>query len=387
MILAVGALLFFVLLVTIIRSGAGGDDQKSKKRVQAAQKPKSKKQKKNSKKQKEDLTMPDEWDVDDYDREKERKEVMEFLKGRDPAENSKGSSVGLKSARSKKKKEAASSDDSGVEHVPEGFEVVSDRKKKPVDSKKSSKKKKNKNEVEESKNVEKKKNPETFYKPAPGSKEALELEKQKEKRKRRGPKSESDSAEPVERRRNQPVETGEAEQPREKKPRESSGSEDKPRREKKEPRPPKPRPVTSPPNVKYEEADLSDILNSITKDYRARRKPTGFSSIPRTIVISILAKLECRDLVVLSEINHFFMNAARKDSLWKDLLSKDFGLRETGKSRTWRAAYKTEYLRKRNVNSAPSGDDKDKATQIPQPKKDNSKKNTKKEAIAEQTAE
>jgi hypothetical protein len=380
-ILAVGALLFFVLLVAILRSGGSSEDHRSQRRTTQQPAKKKKPSKKNSKKRREDLSMPEEWEVDENDGvDKERKEVMEFLKA---AERPRTTSRPKANAR----KDIASSDDSGVD-VPEGFEVVSDRKKKPVVDSKKKKSKKNKSEAEESKNfsVEKKKNPDTFYKPAPGSKEALELEKQKEKRKRK-PKSEGDF-EAGEKRKQQPE--GEVEQPREKKKRDSSSFEDKPRREpreKKEPRPPKPRPVTSPPNVKYEEAELSDILNAFTKEYKARRKPTGFSSIPRTIVISILAKLECRDLVALSEINHFFMNAARKDSLWKDLLFKDFGLRETGKTRNWRGAYKAEYLRRRNKEAAPQPDDKDKATQAPQVKKDNTKKNSKKEATTEQTAE
>jgi hypothetical protein len=361
--LAVGAVVFFILLIIILRNSAGDEPQKPKRERNAkpAQpKPKQKKptKKTNKKKQVGDDSLPTEWDVEDS-RESERKEVMEFLRGKDPAELARihGQNDSAKPRGNRKNSATA---DTRADVVPEGFEVVST--KKPTDKK--SKKKNKKKEQEQEKKSDSKGKEESFFKALPGSKEAIELEKKKEREKERRQRKLANSSEDREggEKRKKP-EGSEGEQPREKKRRDS---EDRPKREKQE-RPPRPARITSPPNVKYEEADLNDILNSITQDFKAKPKThrvsSLFSKIPRNIVIErILSRLAARDLIAVSEVNHFFMNAARKDSLWKELLLKDFGIRDNGKVRNFRAAYRAEYKKRRNRKNkqeSPEGEAKD----------------------------
>jgi len=74
-----------------------------------------------------------------------------------------------------------------------------------------------------------------------------------------------------------------------------------------------------------------------------------FSKIPRNIVISILSLLDSNDLLSLSEVNHYFSGVARKEPLWKDLLFSDFGLKDVGKNRGFRAAYRAEYKKKKQL--------------------------------------
>jgi len=120
--------------------------------------------------------------------------------------------------------------------------------------------------------------------------------------------------------------------------------------------------------VKYEQADLDDILNSITQDFKpVRRVSTVFSRIPRQLIVKILDKLGARDLAALSAVNRYFKNAARKEKLWKDLLLRDFGTRDTGNDRSFRNAYQVEYKKRKNPrknkdeSAAPQGEERDKA--------------------------
>jgi len=237
----------------------------------------------------------------------------------------------------------------------EGFEEV---KKNEPKKKKNDKKKEKK--VEDQK--EKAKKP--FFKPLRPEEGGPPAEEQRKGRRERKPANEgAQSAEGGAERRPRP----EGERP-ERKPR-PEGERRKPRSDGEEK--PVRKPITSPPNVKYEQADLNDILNSITKDFKAKtRFDSIFSNFPRQVVTKILFKLNARDLVKLSEVNHYFLGITRKDSLWRDLLARDFGVRD-GKIKNYRRAYQKEYKKRhprKEEGGAPQGEEKDKKAKVAKPK-------------------
>jgi len=382
--LAISAVVFFLILVLILRSGASGEHKPPKKDRKSKPVPQKIKQKKprTSLKKGDRPVEPTEWEVEGAGRDAQ--DVLEFLKGKDPNELAKQHGQGTKQGKKKAKKareEALESDESGGDSVAsdEGFEEV--KKKVVIDKKK--KKKDNKKKVEEPK--EKAKKP--YFKPLKPEEGGPEVkeEQRKGKRERRSPVegAEEGAAE----RRGRPE--GEK---RERKPRpEGERRERKPRLEGECERSTRRPIITSPPNVKYEEADLNDILNSITQDFQskpqARRIPSVFSKIPRSVVVKIISKLGVRDLISLSEVNHYFMGIARNNSFWKDLYLRDFGLRDPG-AKNLRHAYITEYKKRKIRKSkeegagAPQGEEKD-----TKPKPKAVKKEVKKEEPAtEQTA-
>jgi len=57
-------------------------------------------------------------------------------------------------------------------------------------------------------------------------------------------------------------------------------------------------------------------------------------------------------LVALSAVNHYFNAIAKKDSLWKKLMLRDFGLRDEGKYRNFKLAYKGEYKKRKKLAAA-----------------------------------
>lgn len=287
--------------------------------------------------------------------------MLEFLKGKDPTELAKQNVSQAKQPNkkkgNKKTKEEAEilSQNSPLLDVPEeGFSVITIKKPKQKTVESQDKKKEHQDKKPQKKTK-------AFFKDD-------ESEKDKEKKGGKRPKRErnqnqlEEGVTTEEGEQKKKPQTSEPREYKEKIPREDR-KQNKPPREKRErkERPegeeqPKPRRLypTSAPNIKYDEADLNDILNAITQDYNAKPKPqthriaSVFSKIPRNIVVSILSKLEARDLIALSEVNYYFSAIARtKETLWKDLLLKDFGIRDIGKYRGHRAAYRAEFKKKK----------------------------------------
>jgi len=376
--LAIGAVAFFVVLIIILRSSVKEEPQKPSKKdrqkQKQAQQPKDKKVKKGARgalKKNERSAIVSEWQVLPDSAAKDASEVLEFLKGKDPSELAKQqtgatSKQAAKKKGKKAKEEVQSSDDSASEDVPlEGFEQV--KKKTGTDNKKKKKKEKKEEEVKQAPA------PKPYFRPLNPDGTPVKEEKPKKGERKPRIQREGDAEGQGERK---PRAEGER---RERKPRpegeqrermegdnERKPREPRPPREPREPR----RPITSPPNVKYEEANIDDILNAITQDFKANkpkhnRHPSLFSKIERSIVLKICAKLEARDLGRLSRVNHYFMNVTRKDSLWKDLLARDFGIREFGKHKSFRKAYIVEYNKKhgrkgkKDEAAVPQGEEKD----------------------------
>jgi len=360
---------FLAILVLILRSSLSGASSKEQFKKEKKQKPlkerKTKGPKKNALKKEKRPNEVREWSGIDT-AAKDAQEMLEFLKGKDPAELAKHQKSLEKQQinNNKQKKQqqqqqpkkggnkheevVQSSEDSSNETTltEGGFSVIS---KKVNDKKKNQ----NKEDSEKKKDSHSKK-PKPFFKPAPGEEGEQKNEKKpRRERQERRPQSGEENVEGGEKKKR--VE-GEQEN-RERKPRRErpegevvGEGEERPRRERQERPVRKPLPTVAP-IVKYEQADLNDILNSITQDFKpkpkAHRISTVFSKIPRNIVITILSKLEARDLVALSEVNHYFSSVARKDSLWKELLLRDFGIRDFGKYRNFRAAYRGEVKKRR----------------------------------------
>lgn len=282
---------------------------------------------------------------------KDAQEMLEFLKGKDPAEiakqnkqnnNSKKKPQQAQQPKPTKKGSKAvdtASEDSASDSVEEGFSLI---KNKKVEKKSNQKPAAEIVEKKEDKKASKRPSNKPFFKESEAEIEERKQRKEKFAQERR--------------------EGGQDSEQKERKPR-VEGEEGVEKRERKE-RPPRERkerpegeirqrkPITVAPNVKYEQADLDDILNSITQDYKpkpkAHRISSVFSKIPRNIVVTILSKLQARDLVALSGVNHYFWGVARKDSLWKELAQRDFGLRDAGKYRTFAAAFRDLSRRQRN---------------------------------------
>jgi hypothetical protein len=386
--LVIGAAIFFIVLILILRSGAKEeplkptlskkDKQKQKQQLAKQQKPKKGR---SALKKSERSGIASEWQVVDS-AAKDATEVLEFLKGKDPNELAKQQAGPTKQAAKRKgkkaKEEVQSSEDSATDDGSlEGFEQV--KKKAPADKKKKKKEKKQ----EEVKDIA----PKPYFRPL--NPDGTPIKEEKPKKGERKPRVDGH-------RPRIPREGGDAEGQGERKPRpEGERRERKPRpegeqregeeeRKPREPRPPKEprevrRPITSPPNVKYEEADLNDILNSITEDYKSKPKPPRepresrtsarasslFSKIQRNVLIQLLGKLEARDLVALSGVNHHLLFAARKDSLWKELLFRDFGVKDLRQTKSFRVAYIVEYKKKHNKGgkkdeaAVPQGEEKD----------------------------
>jgi len=400
------AAVFLAILVFILKSSLSGASTKEQLKKDKKQKPvkerKPKGPKKNALRKEKRPNEVREWSGVDS-AAKDAQEMLEFLKGKDPAElakqqkslekqqiNNRKKQQPKKSA--KKEEVAQSSEDSSNETTltEGGFSVI---------SKKGNEKKKNQNKDDSEKKKDSySKKPKPFFKPAPGEEGEQKTGEKKPRRERqerqeRRPHSGDENVEGGEKKKR--VE-GEQEN-KERKPRRErpegevvGEGEDKPRRERQERPVRKPLPTVAP-IVKYEQADLNDILNSITQDFKPKPKAlrisTVFSKIPRNIVLTILSKLEARDLVALSEVNHYFSSVVRKDSLWKELLFRDFGIRDFGKYRNFRAAYRAEVKKRRTAKKkevkeiVPQDEPKDSKA-----KKDNKKAEAPKE-VEQATAE
>jgi len=369
---------FLVILVVILRSGGGVEvdsnqnNQKKQKKLPKEKKPKEGKvSKKNPSKKVQRTPEPTEW-TEVYTSAKDAQEMLEFLKGKDPTEIAKHLNQPKQqqqaASKKKSKKEAKSSEVLAEVVLEEGFELISTKKVKatpPTDIETTDSKKPKEGKKEGKKNPRVK----AFFK----EEEIRDKDGKKIKEKRVKKDPENNTEEKLER-------------PRKERPpkreHNTEGEERPPKREKiggESNRPFKQReggnnnnnnennnnnnnnnnkksPVVKrlpivPPNVKYEEANLDDILNSITADFKPKPKihriGSLFSKIPRNIVISILSLLDSPDLLSLSEVNHYFSGVARKEPLWKDLLFRDFGLKDVGKNRGFRAAYRAEYKKRK----------------------------------------
>jgi len=384
--LAIGAVTFLVVLILILRNGAKeepkkaskkGDKKQSQKPVQTKQQQKPKKGRSALKKG-ERTGIPSEWQVVVDSAAKDASEVLEFLKGKDPTEIAKQQAVSTKQPPKKKastkktKDEVQSSEDSATDDGShEGFEQV--KKRAPADKKKKKKEKKQ----EETKNESSK----PYFRPLNADGTPVKDEKPKKgERKPREPRIriEGDSEAPQaegkpkegDKRERKPRSDGE-QQSRERK----EGGDNDRNREPREPRPPREpreerRPVTSAPNVKHEEiSSLDELLGAITKDYKPKIKSTRidskFSRFERKDLLKILGLLAARDLVALSAVNHHFLFLARNEDLWKVLCTKDFGIKDKQTHKTFRLAYRAEYLRrkgrktKKDDATAPRGEEKD----------------------------
>jgi len=394
--LVLGAVVFVILLVFILRSasqqdGTPKDKKKSKQQVQQ-QKLKQKRGRTSLRKNERPAEVQEWVGIDTP--AKDSQEMLEFLKGKDPVHLAKHQAAAAKQGKKKEKKpleEVQSSEESASEDIPtEGWEDVV--KKKPVEKKKKTNKKKA-TPVEEAKPAA----PKPFHRVLGPDGQPIKDEKKENRKKGEGerkpqePRADRPEGEKRERKERQPREGGEKQgEKRERENREAGSDADKP--PKKEVR----RPITSPPNVKQEDIpDLNDMLNSITQGFKPkpqiRRVSSAFSKLDRVHVTQILSKLEARDLVALSAVNHYFMGVARRDVLWKDLLLRDFGLRDFGKARNARAAYKAEYKKKhsrkgkKDEASLPLGEDKDIKADVPKGGKE--RKEKKVESSTEDTQE
>jgi len=354
--------IFFVILVVILRSG-GGTEVEQKKQKKLPPKEKKPKVSKNPSKKVKSTPEPTEW-TEVYTSAKDAQDMLEFLKGKDPTEIAKLNQPKKQQPPTKKKsskKEAKSVVEKEVV-LEEGFELISSKKAKatppPTDETDSKKPKEGKGK--DGKTLSKNPRVKAFFK----EEEIRDKDgkKIKEKRFKKDPENtEERSEKPRKERPTKRENTTEGEErppKREKLEGElnnnnnnSNNNKERPPKEKKSPAV-KRLPIV-PPNVKYEEANLDDILNSITADFKPKSKihriGSLFSKIPRNIVISILSLLDSNDLLSLSEVNHYFSGVARKEPLWKDLLFSDFGLKDVGKNRGFRAAYRAEYKKKKQL--------------------------------------
>jgi len=368
-----GIVFFFILLIilrnTSSDSGVEQKRERQKKQIGKEKKPKGIKKNNAVKKEK---RVPDEikeWTGVDT-AAKDAQDMLEFLKGKDPIEIAKLHNIQVKQQNKKKQQqgkkneESHSSEDSNeVITNEEGFSVITN--KKPKSPKEEDNKKKQQKKDGEKR--EKKFKNKTFYKDDADKSEQKKNENKKKNNNRFQRKTKSEGEDVDAEGKKKPLEDNNDEQQHEGKEEKVDGGEKRERKERKRERSegeegqerPKRQlqqrkaPPTVPPNVKYEEADLNDILNSITQDYKPKPKvhriTTLFSKIPRNMVLAIVSRLEACDLLALSEVNHYFIAITRTDFLWKDLLLKDFGIRDLGKYRNFRAAYRGEHNRKKMV--------------------------------------
>jgi hypothetical protein len=279
---------------------------------------------------------------------KDAQDMLEFLKGRDPKEISKvlksqnpkpkpqpqaQAPVVQNSKKGKNQKQQAQNDSSN-EAAEEGFSVI--QKKAP----KQKKEKKGKQPKEEEKDEGRSPRVKSFFRSE--EEEIQKVKKERAEARAKGEKRERPPREDRPKRERKEKKEGEegsasesdsgAEKPRQKRER-----REKPEGEQSE-RPP--RTIVAPNVPKYELPDINDMLNSITKNYKAtpknatpppprvkkERESSLFSKIPRSIVMQrILPYLTAKELVCLSQVNQYFQNAAKKDSLWKPLYVKEFG--------------------------------------------------------------
>jgi len=349
------AVAFVLGVVLILRNAPSSKEEPKPKKEKKPKAPKVKKGPKNSLKKDKRPADIKEWTGIDT-AAKDAQEMLEFLKGKDPAEIAKQNKQQQNNNKKKpqqpqpnnkkggKAAESASEDSANDSVSDEGFSVI--KTKKP----KTDKTQKNQKKDAEKKKEDKPRKQKAFLKDEVKPDDQQKGEK-KPRRERKGDKVEDgEQAHPLQqerKKRGNGDDAGEGNEKREKK--------DRPPRERQR------KPATVAPIVpKYEQADLTDILNSITQDFKAKPKghqriSTVFSKIPRHIVVNhILSKLEARDLVALSRVNHYFWLAAKGNSLWNDLLHKDFGVRDVGKYRNSRAAYKGEYKKRNAAKKQPT---------------------------------
>lgn len=313
--LALGAIVFVVLLVFILRSAPSGAPEKPEKpKSRKVKAKKEKKPKKSSLKKNQRGDEPSEWDVDESN---EEEEVLEFLKGKDAKVIAKELAKVEKRSRRGKTQKAAEEPEPAVvseseDDTAEGYEVVA--------RKASERKEKDEKASDDSPKEEKKKKKKPFFKPVPKTPEQIELEK-KQREEEREANREARRKEAEERRRENAEETTHIDRPR--------------------------RTFAEVEHIKYEEASVDDILNSITQSYKPTspvpRHPSIFTRLKRTLVHEILSYLDAKDLVALSRVNQYFKASAREESLWEALCKRQFQLKGKGKARTWRAAYRAEH--------------------------------------------
>lgn len=400
-ILAIGAVTFLLVLVLILRNGAKEEPQKPSKKDKKQKQLQAKQQKpkkgRTALKKNERGGIPSEWQVVVDSAARDASEVLEFLKGKDPNEIAKQQGAATKPVSKKKgsnkktKDEVQSSEDSATDDGSfEGFEEV--KKKAPAEKKKKKKEKKQEEAKEHSKPYFKLLNPDGTpmkdEKPKRGEKKSRKSDgdapqaegpqKEGEKREKKS-KSDGEKREPRERK------EGEAERKREPKPPREPREprEPKPPREPREPRAPREprddrRPVTSPPNVAHgEQADIDEILNTITMDYNQKpkkqptpasttpRESTVFSKIERKLVKKILGYLSVRDLLAVSAVNHHLYATAHVDELWRSLCLRDLAIKHKDhKHRFFRLLYIEEYRKKgrktkKDDATIPQGEEKD----------------------------
>jgi len=320
---------FVLILVLILRQNSPPQQQEKKKERKPKSQPKrtpNKGPQKNSLKKDKRPVEVREWSLENPT--KEAQDMLEFLKGKDPVELAKQHNQGKQGNKKKQpqpkkgKVDDSASEDSASEVSDDGFYKIL---KKPKGEKKGEKVKEEKKEKKNKDPSAPKKN-KPFFKPPPPAEgeEVKEEEKPKRERKPRA-SSEGESTEGKEK------PEGEKRERRERSDGEKRERQERPDRPQRKPLP------TVAPIVKYEQADLTDILNSITLDFKHQpkvpktnknpkgkgnvkksgdnRNPTIFSKLERSIVLSILQKLEAEDLAALSAVNHYFHGAAVRELL------------------------------------------------------------------------
>jgi hypothetical protein len=378
-----GAIVFFVLLAIIIFGSRGSSvptkapkEKKKTQKKEKAAKPKSETvplKKRTASKKSERVAEPvkKKFVVDTTN---EANEVLEFLKGKDKAVIAQ--ELALEEQKAAKQKGA-------VQKVDDTFvqpsRLISDKEAKAFLAVKPKAKKAKAEETEEtteeaspSPETKGKKGSKKFYK-LDASEEAARKKKKEDYEERQAAKKrreENGGIDPLETpeqraekkrswREKREDETDEEHQERIK-PRKQRTAEDGTEEEKK-PRGPKiPTFEEVDRAVKYEAADIGDLLSSIGASYKptsatgpkvapSKRYSSVFSNVTRENIRKILNNLSAADLCHLASVNHFFSSLVRNDDLWQALYVKDFGKKDkSAQHRTWRAAYRAANRSKSN---------------------------------------
>lgn len=126
-----------------------------------------------------------------------------------------------------------------------------------------------------------------------------------------------------------------------------------PRREPREPREPReaPPPPPRPAGGNFEVSSLDDMLSAISTHYGPKPKQ-NFAKLPQPVLFRLLRLLKVRDIIALSQVNHFLSKVSRDDKLWKNFCEKDFAIKVPKNQPTkkkFRNVYKEEYLKSKKV--------------------------------------
>lgn len=343
--LAIGGFVFLLLLVVILYSAAPAEEREKPARVNKASKGKKKPvpkkgAKKDGVKKAAPSTVKEVFIVGESRVKEEDRNMLEFLKGRDPKEIARVLQRENKQARKKDAKPvvaAVAEVHEEEEEDDEDFAVIQrktqEKPKKEAKVEKEGKKKKEKPKSSSFFKEEKKpvdpKAPRRQRRDAPPTEgEAVEGEAKDEKGKPEGERPPR----------------------RERAPRLNADGEVEERRprgdnvERRAPRKPIAVPTVSLSNV---ELDVNSFMDFITADEeRKAREASKFSILERRTVLQILGYLSVGQLLSLSRVNKYFNNICKAQSLWQSLAAEHFNLKSLGKNRLWIQAYKSEYKRR-----------------------------------------